>query len=91
MSAIRKSDTVTFRMDSATLNTIKQAARLKGKSLTAFVTDVAHAAAQQDLLDQRFFKVDSETFEEIEAILAEPPKVDAELMRLFRSERKWID
>lgn len=91
MGAIRKSETLTFRIDSATLDTIQRAARLKGKSVTSFVTEVAHAAAQQDLLDQRFFKVDAETFEEIEAILAEPAKVDDALVKLFRSERKWID
>jgi uncharacterized protein (DUF1778 family) len=91
MSAIRKSETVTFRIDSARLETIQRAARLKGTSVTSFVTEVAYSAAQQELLDQRFFAVNSETFEEIEAMLAEPGKVHEELVKLFRSERTWID
>jgi uncharacterized protein (DUF1778 family) len=91
MSAIRKSETVTFRIDSARLDTIQQAARLTGKSVTSFVTEVAYSAAQQELLDQRFFKVDAETFAEVEAMLAEPAKVHEELVKLFRSERQWID
>jgi uncharacterized protein (DUF1778 family) len=91
MSAIRKNETMTFRVDSQTLDTIQRAARLNGKSVTSFVTEAAHVAAQRDLLDQRFFKVDAETFEEIEALLAEPAKIDEKLVELFRSERKWID
>lgn len=91
MSAIRKSETVTFRIDSARLDTIQRAARLMGKSVTAFVTEVAYSAAQQALLDQRFFMLGSETFEKIEAMLAGPAKVHEELVRLFRSERQWID
>jgi uncharacterized protein (DUF1778 family) len=91
MSAIRKSETVTFRIDSARLETIQRAARLKGQSLTSFVTEVAYSTAQQELLDQRFFGVDSEAFDEIEAMLAEPGKVNEELVKLFRSERKWIE
>lgn len=91
MSAIRKGETVTFRIDSARLDTIQRAARLTGKSVTAFVTEVAYSAAQQELLDQRFFMLGSETFEKIEAMLVEPAKVHEELVRLFRSERQWID
>ena len=91
MSAIRKSETVTFRIDSGRLDTIQRAARLTGKSVTAFVTEVAYSAAQEELLDQRFFLVDDETFADIEAMLAEPAKVHDELVKLFRSERQWID
>ena len=91
MIAPRKSETVTFRIDAARLDTIQRAARLSGKSVTSFVTEVAYSAAEQELLDQRVFRVDSETFEEIEAMLAEPAKVHEALVKLFRSERQWID
>lgn len=91
MSAIRKNETVTFRMDPETLDTIQRAAHLAGKSLTSFVTEAARETAQRNLLDRRFFKLDAEVFEEIEAVLAEPPKIDEKLVELFRSDRKWID
>lgn len=90
MSVVRKNETLTFRVDSTTLETIRHAARLRGKSVTSFVTDVAFSAAQQEILDQRLFSVSDEAFDEIEALLAEPAKADEALVKLFRSEREWI-
>jgi uncharacterized protein (DUF1778 family) len=91
MGAVKKSETLTFRIDSETLNIIQRAARLQGRSVTSFVTQAARAVAEKEILDQRFFSVSAEAFDAIEAMLAEPAKVDEALVKLFRSERKWID
>lgn len=87
----RKSETVTFRIDTGTLNMIQRAARIRSKTVTSFVMEAAQAAAEQELLDQRHIRLDAEAFDEIEALLAEEPKVDAELVKLFQTDRQWID
>jgi uncharacterized protein (DUF1778 family) len=91
MSAIRKSETVTFRMDTGTLDVIQRAARIQGKSLTSFVTDAAYALAQKELLDQRFLKLDAEMFDKVEALLSEPVRENEDVIRRFRALPKWAD
>jgi len=91
MAEAKKSETVTFRMDSSTLDLIRRAAKIQGRSVTSFVTQAAKVQAQRDILDQRFIEVDAETFEEIERILNEPAKVDEKLVELFRKTPNWID
>jgi uncharacterized protein (DUF1778 family) len=91
MVAAKKSETVTFRMDSQTLELIRRAAKIQGRSVTSFVTQAARVEAQKEILDQRFIEVDAETFEDIEKMLAEPGKVDEKLVELFRKTPKWLD
>jgi uncharacterized protein (DUF1778 family) len=91
MTIARKNETVTFRMDPSTLETIQRAAQISGKSVTSFVTDAAYAAAQKELLDQRFLAVDAQVFDGIEAMLAEPARANDALKRLFASAPQWID
>lgn len=91
MAVARKNETVTFRMEPATLEMIQRAAGAAGKSLTAFVTEAAFAAARKELLDQRFVALDPDAFDAVEALLAEPPKANAALARLLASTQAWID
>lgn len=91
MAEPKKSETVTFRMDSSTLDLIRRAAKIQGRSVTSFVTQAAKVQAQRDILDQRFFEVDAEAFDEIERMLDEPGKVDEKLVALFRQTPTWLD
>ena len=91
MGAVKKTETLTFRIDPATLDVIQRAAKIQGRSVTSFVTEAARSIAEREILDQRFFSLSAEVFDEIEAMLAEPAKVDEALVKLFRTERKWID
>ena len=91
MGAIKKTETLTFRMDSETLETIRRAANLQGRSVTSFVTEASRRIAEQEILDQRVFKVDAETFAAIEKMLDEPPRVNPKLVQLFRKTQDWID
>jgi uncharacterized protein (DUF1778 family) len=91
MALARKNETVTFRMEPATLETIQRAAGAAGKSLTAFVTEAAFAAARKELLDQRFVALDPEAFDAVEALLAEPARTNAALEKLLDTHRDWID
>lgn len=91
MGAIRKTETVTFRMEASALKTIQQAAALKGKTMTAFVTEVAQAAAEQALMERTRLTLSDEVFDEIDALLAEPARVNDGLKRLMRRTREWLD
>ena len=91
MVAAKKSETVTFRMDSQTLDLIRRAAKIQGRSVTSFVTQAARVEAQKEILDQRFIEVDAETFENIEKMLAEPARPNDDVIARFRATPKWID
>ncbi len=91
MALARKNETVTFRMEPATLDVIQRAAGAAGKSLTAFVTDAAYAAARKELLDQRFVALDPEAFDAVEALLSEPAQANPTLEKLLGTHRDWID
>jgi uncharacterized protein (DUF1778 family) len=91
MSAVKKTETLTFRMDTDTLGLIRSAAKLQRKSLTAFVTDAAYFAAQKELLDQRFLKLDASVFDSVEALLSQPPRDNEDVVKRFQSLPKWAD
>ncbi|HCL66191.1 MAG TPA: hypothetical protein DIC56_15410 [Rhizobium sp.] len=91
MVALKKSETVNLRIDSATRDVISRAAEISGKSMSAFMTEAAFSAAQQQLLDQRFIGVDADVFDAVEDLLAEPARANQRLVELFRSRREWID
>ena len=91
MALARKNETVTFRMEPATLETIQRAAGAAGKSLTAFVTEAAYAAARKELLDQRFVALDPQAFDAVEALLDEPARRNAALEKLLRAGHDWLD
>lgn len=61
MGAIRKSATINLRVEEGARDVIARAAEVSGKSLTAFMTDAAHSAAEQELLSQRFLRLRAST------------------------------
>ncbi len=91
MTALRKNETVTFRMDSTSLDMIQRAAAGAGKSVTAFVTEAATLAAQKQLLDRRFLALDPSDFDAIATMLDEDGKAQPELVKLFANNRVWLD
>ena len=87
----RKSETLNLRIDAETRAVIARAAAARHTSVTAFVTDAAFAAAQRELLDQRFLDVGADVFDAVEALLAAPPRPSKRLVALLRDDRAWID
>lgn len=90
MAEAKKSETVTFRMDANTLDLIRRAAKIQGRSVTSFVTQAAKVQAQKDILDQRFFEVDAKAFDEIEKMLDEPVRRNQDVVDRFRVAPKWV-
>ncbi|WP_160005466.1 DUF1778 domain-containing protein [Rhizobium sp. 18055] len=91
MPAAKKAETISLRMDARTRDIISRAADVRGKSLTAFLTEAALHSAQMELLDQRFVGVDASVFDSVESLLAEPAKANAKLVELFKTNAEWID
>jgi uncharacterized protein (DUF1778 family) len=70
-------------------NLIDQAAERLGRSRSEFMLEVACREAQDVLLDQAFFSVDSQTFSKFQALLARPLPSTDKLRRLLKTKAPW--
>ena len=68
---------------------IDQAATLLGKNRSDFMLEAACERAQSVLLDQVFFKLDTDKFQQFMAILDAPPSVYPGLARLMSVKAPW--
>lgn len=66
----------------------KAAARL-GRSRSEFMLEAACAQAENVLLDQAFFTVDTLTFEKFQTLLENPLPVTDKLRRLLKTKAPW--
>lgn len=67
---------------------ILQAARLKGKSMTEFIVENSVVAAENAILDQTLFALDSDAFEAFEKALNDP--IDTSAARaLLKVKAPW--
>jgi uncharacterized protein (DUF1778 family) len=68
---------------------IDRAAKLLGKSRSAFVLEAACDKAQSVLLDQAFFSLDDARFREFSALLDAPVQPNPGLERLLAVKTPW--
>jgi len=68
---------------------IDQAASLLGKNRSDFMLEAACERAQSVLLDQVFFGLDADKFEQFIAILDAPPLPNEGLQRLMAVKAPW--
>ena len=68
---------------------IDQAAQLLGKNRSDFMLEAACAKAQTVLLDQIFFKLDTEKFRQFTKLLDAPPARNPGLERLRAVKVPW--
>lgn len=68
---------------------IDHAAKLLGKNRSDFMLEVACERAQSVLLDQVFFGLDSERFQQFTALLDAPPNPNPGLDRLMAVKAPW--
>ncbi len=81
--------TINLRVPPKTRDLIDAAAAAVGKSRTEFMLDVTRQHAIDVLLDQRIFVLDDAQFEAFNTVLANPPRANAQLKRLFASKSPW--
>ncbi|MBU0501297.1 MAG: DUF1778 domain-containing protein [Gammaproteobacteria bacterium] len=68
---------------------IDQAASVLGKNRSDFMLEAACERAQSVLLDQVFFRLDAEKFEQFVAMLDAPPQPSPGLDRLMAVKAPW--
>ncbi|MBK1724822.1 type II toxin-antitoxin system TacA family antitoxin [Thiocystis violacea] len=68
---------------------IDQAAAVLGKTRSEFVLESACRAAEDVLLDQRFFTLDAEAFAQFQAQLDAPPSENSKLRQLMATKAPW--
>ena len=68
---------------------IDRAARVQGKSRSEFMLESAYQKAQAVLLDQCFFGLDEEKFQQFVERLDAPPTVNDKLQVLLTSKSPW--
>jgi uncharacterized protein (DUF1778 family) len=68
---------------------IHLAAQAVNKSVTQFVLDSACAAAENTLLDQRFFILEEEDWQKFQDALERPAQVKPGLLKLMKEKAPW--
>ena len=84
-----KRDRPNLRIGQGERNLIDSAARTTGKTPTDFVLDAARRAAEAALLDQVYFGVSQDAYDEFLARLDAPPRPNERLKRALRKPPVW--
>lgn len=86
---VKESIAINIRAKKEQRNLIDQAAKRLGRSRSDFMLDAACSKAEDVLLDQAFFTVDSPTFEKIQKLLDQPLPATDKLRRLLKIKAPW--
>jgi uncharacterized protein (DUF1778 family) len=84
-----RSETVNLRVTEHQKALIDSAAASLGRTRSEFMLDAACRAAETALLDQRFFALDEEEFEQFKTLLDDPPPLNPRLIQLLRTPAPW--
>ena len=80
---------VQMRMPRRVRDLIDQAAALRGKNRTQFMTDAAFREAQDVLLDERIISLEAAAWAEFSAALDAPPQDNPRLRELLSHKAPW--
>lgn len=80
---------INLRIDPDVKSIIDQAADLSNKTRTDFMIDASYHAAQEVLLDQRLFLLDSEQWNAFNAKLDASPQQNEKLTQLMQKKTPW--
>jgi uncharacterized protein (DUF1778 family) len=85
----RKDDVIQIRASAETKAILNRAAALRGQKLSEFMLDSARRQAEEALLDQRVFFLNSKAHEKFLALLDSPPKNNNRLKVLMKRKPAW--
>jgi uncharacterized protein (DUF1778 family) len=85
----KESISINIRVKTRQRDLIDQAAQRLGRNRSDFMLDAACSKAEEVLLDQAFFTVDTGTFEKFQALLDRPLPATNKLRRLLRTKVPW--
>lgn len=83
------SSVINLRTPAAQRELIDRAAQLQGKSRTEFMLEASREKAQQVLLDQTLFYVNSKQYKAFVALMDAPLGKNAALQRLLSKRSPW--
>lgn len=84
-----ESVSINIRAKTRQRDLIDQAAEQQGRSRSDFMLDAACCKAEDVLLDQVFFTVDTHTFKQFQAMLDKPLPATDKLRRLLKTKAPW--
>ncbi|MGH6931114.1 MAG: DUF1778 domain-containing protein [Dongiaceae bacterium] len=84
-----KDDVIQLRASGETKALLNRAAALRGQKLSEFMLESARRRAEDTILDQRAFFLDSAAHEEFLAMLDRPAKPSKELRDRMRRKPAW--
>lgn len=88
-AAARKDDLIQIRASAATKSILNRAAALRGQKLSEFMLESARARAEETILDQRLFALDSEAYEAFLRMLDAPAKPRKALRARMKRRPAW--
>jgi uncharacterized protein (DUF1778 family) len=81
--------TINIRIEEERRTLIDRAAEAAGKDRTQFVLDAATREATTVLLDQQYFRLDTDAFATFNATLDAPPAKNPRLRKLLSRKAPW--
>ena len=84
-----RNQVINIRVQEKQRDLIDSAASILGKSRSDFMLEVACQEAQNVMLDNTFFTLDDEKYQEFLALLDSPPKADEELRKFLTAKSPW--
>ncbi len=87
--AMSKSAPINMRAEPSQHQLLTKAAAILHKDRSAFILEVACREAENVLLDQRLFQLDTERFDAFETALAERPETNDRLKALLAEPTPW--
>ncbi|MEP0919475.1 DUF1778 domain-containing protein [Leptolyngbya sp. DQ-M1] len=81
--------TINIRATQSQRDLIDYAAEVQGKSRSEFMLESAYQKAQDVLLDRSFFALDTQKFDQFEALLDAPPALNDRLRALLTTKAPW--
>lgn len=85
----KESTSINIRAKTRQRDLIDQAAERLGRSRSEFMLDAACQKAEEVLLDQTFFTVDTCTFNKFKLLLDQPLPATDKLRRLLKTKAPW--
>jgi uncharacterized protein (DUF1778 family) len=85
----RKDDVIQIRASAETKAILNRAAALRGQKLSEFMLDCARRQAEEAILDQRIFFLDSTAHDKFLALLDAPIKSSKRIKALMTRKPAW--
>jgi uncharacterized protein (DUF1778 family) len=85
----KESISINIRAKARQRDLIDQAAESQGRSRSDFMLDAACREAEHVLLDQAFFTVEADVFDELQSLIDKPLPPTDKLRRLLNTKAPW--